>query len=105
MKTWLYLSSVLLAGAIAPLWAAQPAPKPPATVGDLPKRAVEVHTNAVVSGGSSKAMESYRHFLELQNTYPKLRAEAIQVSAMAATWAQAIGDHLEPGLPSLAGAG
>jgi hypothetical protein len=58
-----YLASVLLAGAIAPLWAAQPAPKPPTTVGDLPKRVIEVHTGAVVSGGSAKAMESYRHFL------------------------------------------
>ncbi len=35
----------------------------------------------------------------------RLRAEAIQVAAVALTWAQAIGDHLEPGLPSLAGAG
>ncbi len=78
MKFRPYLASVFLAGAIAPLWAAQPAPKPPATVGDLPKRVIEIHTEAAVSGGSTKAMESYRHFLELQNTDPKLRAEAMR---------------------------
>jgi tetratricopeptide (TPR) repeat protein len=75
-----HLALVLLAGAsaCAPGWAATPAPKPPTTVGDLPKRAIEVNTNAPVSGGSAKAMESYRHFLELQNTDPKLRAEALR---------------------------
>jgi tetratricopeptide (TPR) repeat protein len=78
MKPRLHLGLVLVAGAFAPAWAAQPVPKPPTTVGDLPKRVIEVHTEAVVSGGPAKAMESYRHFLELQNTDPKLRAEAMR---------------------------
>ncbi|HEV7432197.1 MAG TPA: tetratricopeptide repeat protein, partial [Steroidobacteraceae bacterium] len=73
-----HLPWVLVAAAFAPVWAAQPAPKRPTTIGDLPKRAIEVHTEAVVSGGPAKAMESYRHFLELQNTDPKLRAEALR---------------------------
>ena len=73
-----HLALILLASACATLEAAQPPPKPPATVGDFPKRAIDVHTGAVVNGGPARAMESYRHFLELQNTDPKLRAEAMR---------------------------
>jgi len=78
MNSRAHLAWVLVAGAFAPAWAAQSAPKPPTTIGDLPKRAIDVNTAAVVAGGSAKAMESYRHFLELQNTDPKLRAEAMR---------------------------
>ena len=53
-------------------------PKPPATVGDLTKRTIEIHTDAVVSGGPAKAMASYQRFLQLQNADPKLRAEALR---------------------------
>ncbi len=73
-----HLAVVLALCSCATLHAAQPAPKPPTTIGDLPKRAIDVHTGAVVNGGPARAMESYRHFLELQNTDPKLRAEAMR---------------------------
>jgi len=74
MKVRPHLALAFVACALAPVWAAQPAPKPPTTVGDLPKRAIEIHTEAKVSGSPAKAMENYRHFLELQNADPKLRA-------------------------------
>ena len=73
-----YLAALLVANAFSIAWAAPPAPKPPSTVGDLAKRTIEIRTDAVVSGGSSKAMESYKHFLQLQNADPKLRAEALR---------------------------
>jgi len=72
------LGLVLLACAFAPVWAAQQAPKPPTTVGDLPQRPIDINTSAKVSGSPAKAMESYRHFLEMQNADPKLRAEAMR---------------------------
>jgi len=49
-----------------------------ATVGDLLKHKVEVRADAKVVGGTSKAMESYKQFLELQNTDAKLRAQALR---------------------------
>lgn len=51
---------------------------PPATVGDLKSHPVEVHREAPASPSVNKAMENYRRFLELQNTDPKLRAEAMR---------------------------
>jgi cellulose synthase operon protein C len=51
---------------------------PPATIGDLTKHKVEVHKDTPASASASKAMENYRRFLELQNTDPKLRAEAMR---------------------------
>jgi tetratricopeptide (TPR) repeat protein len=48
------------------------------TIKDLESRPVEVRTNAQVSASSSKAMENYRRFLELQKTDPQLRAEAMR---------------------------
>jgi len=68
-------AAVLCAGAAqhAP---AQSAPQP--TVGDLTKRKVEVHKDTAANGNSTRAMENYRRFLELQNTDPKLRAEAMR---------------------------
>jgi tetratricopeptide (TPR) repeat protein len=70
-----------LAGAAAPA-AAQNAPTtaPPAsrTVGDLTAHRVTVHKDTSASASAPRAMENYRHFLELQNTDPKLRAEAMR---------------------------
>jgi tetratricopeptide (TPR) repeat protein len=60
--------------ATAPRAAAQAQP----TIGDLTSRKVEVHRDTVASANASRAMENYRHFLELQNTDPKLRAEALR---------------------------
>src|SRR5499427_5621262 len=53
-------------------------PAPAQTIGDLTARKVEVHTDTAASGSSTRAMENYRRFLELQNTDPKLRAEAMR---------------------------
>jgi tetratricopeptide (TPR) repeat protein len=50
----------------------------PQTIGDLSSRKVEVHKDTAASASTSKAMENYRRFLELQNTDPKLRAEAMR---------------------------
>lgn len=51
---------------------------PPPTIGDLTKHKVEVHKDTPASASATKAMENYRRFLELQNTDPKLRAEAMR---------------------------
>jgi len=48
------------------------------TIGDLGSRRIEVHPDTPASASSTRAMENYRHFLELQNTDPKLRAEALR---------------------------
>ncbi|HEV2285476.1 MAG TPA: tetratricopeptide repeat protein [Steroidobacteraceae bacterium] len=53
-------------------------PSPGATIGDLKSRPVEVHKDAPASPSVEKAMENYRRFLELSNTDPKLRAEAMR---------------------------
>jgi tetratricopeptide (TPR) repeat protein len=60
--------------AAAPRASAQTQP----TIGDLTSRKVEVHRDTAASANASRAMENYRHFLELQNTDPKLRAEALR---------------------------
>src|SRR5580658_9212245 len=54
--------------------AAQNAP----TIGDLNAKKVEVHPDTPASANSTRAMENYRRFLELQNTDPRLRAEAMR---------------------------
>ncbi|HET9765099.1 MAG TPA: tetratricopeptide repeat protein, partial [Casimicrobiaceae bacterium] len=48
------------------------------TIGDLTRHKVEVHPDTSAPGSSTRAMENYRRFLELQNTDPKLRAEAMR---------------------------
>jgi cellulose synthase operon protein C len=65
--------------ALAPaLLAAQSSPPGGATIGDLKSRPVEVHRETAAAPSVEKAMENYRRFLELQNTDPKLRAEAMR---------------------------
>lgn len=56
----------------------QAAPQKERTIKDLESRPVEVRTDAQVPASSSKAMENYRRFLELQKTDPQLRAEAMR---------------------------
>ncbi|MFI4877791.1 MAG: tetratricopeptide repeat protein [Steroidobacterales bacterium] len=51
---------------------------PPRTIGDLSSKKVEVHKDTPAAASASRAMENYRRFLELQNTDPKLRAEAMR---------------------------
>jgi tetratricopeptide (TPR) repeat protein len=72
------LAVCLLAAVAGASFSAAPPPKTPKTVGDLPQREVSVRTDSTVTGGSAKAMENYRKFLELRNTDPRLRAEALR---------------------------
>ncbi len=62
---------------MAPIVRAQSA-SPPPTIGDLTKHRVQVQKDTPASASATKAMENYRRFLELQNTDPKLRAEAMR---------------------------
>ncbi len=48
------------------------------TIKDLRARPVEVQKTAPVPASAPRAMENYRRFLELQNTDPLLRAEALR---------------------------
>ncbi len=68
------LTLALAALAAAPAHA-QSAPQ---TIGELSQRKVEVHRDTPADANATKAMENYRRFLELQNTDPKLRAEAMR---------------------------
>ncbi len=68
------LSGLMFASTV---WAAA-APKRAPTVGDLQQRQVEVRPAPASDTGAARAMQSYRRFLELQNTDPKLRAEALR---------------------------
>jgi tetratricopeptide (TPR) repeat protein len=65
---------VLLRVLSAPALAQSSAP----TIGDLTSKKVEVHKDSAPSGNATRAMENYKHFLELQNTDPRLRAEALR---------------------------
>jgi cellulose synthase operon protein C len=70
-------AALLCAGAwrLAP---AQSTAAAPPTIGDLTKHKVEVHKDTAAGGNSTRAMENYQRFLQLQNTDPKLRAEAMR---------------------------
>jgi len=70
-------AAVVLCVGATQLVLAEGAPAQP-TIGDLTKRKVEVHKDTAAGGNSTRAMENYRRFLELQNTDPKLRAEAMR---------------------------
>jgi cellulose synthase operon protein C len=71
-------AAATLAGlAVAPAVRAQ-STSPPPTIGDLTKHRVQVQKDTPASASATRAMENYRRFLELQNTDPKLRAEAMR---------------------------
>ena len=74
--------AMTLAGGLQPAHAARHDPpthaKKAATIADLAKGDVDVHSDATVNGGAAKAMLSYREFLKLQNTDARLRAEAMR---------------------------
>jgi TolA-binding protein len=53
-------------------------PKSAPTISDLGSRAVDVQTGSQPQASAAKAMDNYRRFLELQETDPKLRAEALR---------------------------
>ena len=71
------LAAALLLSAALPQLAAAQSTKG-TTIGDLTSHKVEVHKDTAANGNSTRAMENYRRFLELQNTDPKLRAEAMR---------------------------
>ena len=48
------------------------------TIGDLGSKAVDIHKDAPVQASAQRAMDNYRRFLELRNTDPALRAEALR---------------------------
>ncbi len=54
------------------------APQAPATIKDLVSHPVRVRPDTPADASAAKAMENYRKFLDLQNTDPKLRAEAMR---------------------------
>ncbi len=70
-------AALLCAVALAAAQAAQPTKAAP-TIGDLNAKSVPIQPNTMPSGGAAKAMENYRQFLNLQNTDPKQRAEALR---------------------------
>jgi cellulose synthase operon protein C len=67
-------AALLACAALPQALRAQNAP----TIGDLSTHKVEVHKDTPADASSSRAMENYKQFLELQNTDPKLRAEAMR---------------------------
>src|SRR3569833_1836840 len=48
------------------------------TIRDLKSRDIQIHKDSKVDASSSKAMDNYRRFLELQKTDPQLRTEAMR---------------------------
>jgi cellulose synthase operon protein C len=48
------------------------------TIRDLKSKDIPIHKDSKVDASSSKAMDNYRRFLELQKTDPALRAEALR---------------------------
>lgn len=73
------LSRLLLCSAlVAGLAGAAERKKPAPTIGELGAKPVEVRRDAQVPTSAPRAMENYRRFLELQNTDPALRAEALR---------------------------
>src|SRR5271156_6691882 len=75
LATW--LGAALLTAGYA-LAQAQVAGAPAKTVGDLLGNRVPVHPDNGKVGSQAKAMHSYQEFLKLQNTDPRLRAEALR---------------------------
>jgi cellulose synthase operon protein C len=53
-------------------------PHAPTTINDLVSRPIDVRPDTPSDASAAKAMENYRAFLELENTDPKLRAEAMR---------------------------
>lgn len=74
------LLALCAAGAMPMVAAAAGAKKsaPAPTIKDLRARPIDVQQSAAVPASAPRAMENYRRFLELQNTDPALRAEALR---------------------------
>ena len=98
---------ILTVLAMAALWPPWPfgrdrerAPEPTGTIQDLAAEVVAVDTTASIAGSETKAMESYRLFLDLASEDPLLKAEAtrrladLQLEAEEAAELQANVDSL-----------
>ena len=72
------LALLALLGCASAVAQSQPGGRSSATIGDLNSHQVEVQRDTLASPSVAKAMENYRRFLELQNTDPRLRAEAMR---------------------------
>ncbi|HXS27964.1 MAG TPA: tetratricopeptide repeat protein [Steroidobacteraceae bacterium] len=71
--------AVVCGAVVNPLLAREPTePQPHRTIGDLIAHPTEVQPDEPTGATDAKAMENYRSFLELQNTDPRLRAEAMR---------------------------
>lgn len=74
--------ALLALAACLPLVAPEPgaaAPRKRApTIKDLEARPVEVRPDRAIDASAARAMQNYRRFLELQQTDPQLRAEALR---------------------------
>src|SRR5499427_4587836 len=77
-RAYALAAAALLCAGGSQLAPAQSTSNPQSTVGDLTKRKVDVHKDTAAGGNSTRAMENYQRFLQLQNTDPKLRAEAMR---------------------------
>jgi tetratricopeptide (TPR) repeat protein len=75
---WLALLTPALAVSMAMAASSSATAVKPRTVGELGQRDVPVRSEAPVPASASKAMQNYQQFLELQNTDPKLRAQALR---------------------------
>ena len=72
------LLAALAATALRAGWAQSSTSEAQPTIGDLSSRKIVVRRDSAPSANASRAMENYRRFLELQNTDPRLRAEALR---------------------------
>ena len=72
------LVTLLTIAAIWPFGHRDKTPEPTGTIKDLENAKVQVDTSATIEGGETKAMESYRLFLDLASSDPGLRAEAMR---------------------------
>ena len=52
--------------------------KPPATIGDLKPRTVDIRPDQKVDASAARAMDNYRRYLEQKDADPELRAEALR---------------------------
>ncbi|MBV8910555.1 MAG: tetratricopeptide repeat protein, partial [Gammaproteobacteria bacterium] len=75
----LHASAAFVAALALPALAlGQSTPGSGRTIGDLTAGHVDVHKDTEATANGPRAMENYRRFLEMQNTDPKLRAEAMR---------------------------
>ncbi|HTV51453.1 MAG TPA: tetratricopeptide repeat protein [Steroidobacteraceae bacterium] len=74
-SAWHVLGAGLVLLALGPQ---APADDSPRTIKDLTKRQIEVHPDQPAQASADKAMDNYRRFLELSNTDPRMRAEALR---------------------------